>query len=239
MSEITGQEITALISHELRTPLTSIKGYVDLLSKGFFDELNDKQKNAVTIIQKEVNKLNFIIENLVSSSSIEHPELKLKIEAVEINTILNDAIEAYKKIQDDSIDIHIENITENYPLVYVDRDKIKQVFIHLFDNSCKFNDKKKKEIRIKISKIKEEDSLRIILKDNGMGIPVTYYNTVVKKFKQIENFLDRRHEGLGLGLYLAETIIQRHNGKFGINSEENEYTKIYFSLPTVDVSSNE
>jgi len=239
MGEITGKEIAALISHELRTPLTSIKGYVDLLSKGFFDELNDKQKNAVTIIQKEVNKLNFIIENLVSSSSIEHPELKLKIEAVDIIALINDAIEGYKKIQDDSIDIHIENITENYPLVYVDRDKIKQVFIHLFDNSCKFNDKKKKEIRIKISKIKEEDSLRIILKDNGMGIPVTYYNTVVKKFKQIENFLDRRHEGLGLGLYLAKTIIQRHQGKFGINSEENEYTKIYFSLPTVDVSSNE
>lgn len=239
MGEITEKEITALVSHELRTPLTSIKGYVDLLAKGFFDELNDKQKNAIAIVQKEVNKLNFIIENLVSSSSIEHPELRLKIEAVDIIAIINDAIETFKKNQADSIDFHIENITKNYPLVYVDRDKIKQVFVHLFDNSCKFNNKEKKEILIKISEIKQEDSLRIIVKDNGTGIPVMYYNTVVKKFKQIENFLDRRHEGLGLGLYLAKTIIQRHQGKFGINSKENEYTEIYFSLPTVDVRSND
>ena len=126
------------ISHELRTPLTHIKGYQELLLAGAMGELNPEQENTVNIIKKSSERLERLIEDLISFSLVTKGEVALKPTPVNIGVLVQNVVNHnLLRAENEKITLNV-NIPENLPIIYVDEQKISWVLMQLLDNSLKF-----------------------------------------------------------------------------------------------------
>lgn len=215
------------ISHELRTPLTHIKGYLDLMISKDLGNLSEEQSQVLEIMGKATNRLERLIEDLIMFTFAEHEQILISKHEFDIISTINEVISVFLtqlfslKIFF-NLDPEIKSI-----IVYADQKKIAWVINQLIENAIKFS---KGETEIEISIVNQQDSVKISVKDNGIGIPENRIREVFEPFHQLDSSSTRKAGGVGLGLALAKKIIEAHSSKLNVRSQVGIGSIFDFSL---------
>ncbi|HOK39495.1 MAG TPA: ATP-binding protein [bacterium] len=211
----TAGQISAGIAHELRNPLSSIKMMIQIIKNKINSDLCDKEIN---IILKEINRLNLLLKDLLEFSK----PTPLHFIAHNINDLINNTLNFFfPKIEQNKIKL-IKNFDNGLPKIKIDIEKMKIVFINLILNSI-YAMPNGGILQITTKQIKNNKIL-IIISDTGTGIKK---EDIIKIF---EPFFTTKKEGTGLGLTLAKSIIERHNGEIIVKSIPNKITHIFIIL---------
>ncbi|SUY47910.1 alkaline phosphatase synthesis sensor protein phoR [Clostridium putrefaciens] len=218
-------EFISSVSHELRTPLTSIKGWTVTL--GY--DLEDKEviKDGLSIIEKECDRLTEMVEELLDFSKFVSGKVSLQKVSIDIIDIIS-YIDRYMspRAQREHIDLLV-SVEDNIPKVYLDVNRMKQVFINLLDNALKFTPK---EGKVTIKAYAKADELNVVIIDTGSGISKKDLPRIKEKFYKGKSSKSQN----GIGLSICDEIIKLHEGKFIIESEEGNGTVVKVILPLKD-----
>lgn len=219
------RSFVANVSHELKTPMTTISGFVDGILDGTIPE--NKRKYYLEIVSSEVKRLSRVVVSMLNISKIESGQMTIKETSFDIiELILNVLLSFEKKIEDKKI--NIEWLTTEKQLVIGDRDLIYQVVYNLIDNAIKFTDSGE-SIILNIYDDNNDDKF-ISIKNTGKGIESKQIYKIFDRFYKVDKSRSVDKESFGLGLYIVKSIINMHNSKVFVNSENNEYFEIVFSL---------
>lgn len=210
-------EFIGFASHELKTPLTTISGYLQL-SK----QLADLPENFMDKIEKQVNRLQLIIDDLLDISKIQAGKLDLNFTKISLNSLIHESAESFD-FSDHSIEIEVpaEDIT-----VTVDAQKISQVLVNLLSNAVKYSSL---NTHIYITAIRLGDQIKISVKDEGIGIASQHLDKIFNQYYRIARSSNAK--GMGLGLYIAKEIIEGHSGRIWADSEEGKGSEFHILFP--------
>ena len=216
------QRLLADVSHELRTPLTVIKGNVDLMRR-----MKSLDEESLTSIDQEAGRLTRLVGGLLLLAQAESGKLALNMKRVELDLLLTEVFQEMTILAGNKVHIRLNEIDQAY--VTGDRDRLKQVFINLLANAVQYTPQGG-EIFLSLEKIAEQ--ARIICRDTGPGIPAEDLPHIFERFYRAEKSRTRREAtGFGLGLSIANWIVERHGGRIEVNSQEGKGTTFAIWLP--------
>ncbi len=226
-------EFVSRVSHDLRTPIMSISGAIELLSDL---ETDENKKQLVQVIQRNITRMNDLVQNLLDFSRIEVGEFKLKKGTVNFGKLVIDTIEDFRYLASTKKIIFETNIQENIN-AYFDPERIKQVISNLISNAIKFTPENGK-ITILCSYDEKnlpeaKDSLGTIkftISDTGIGIPQEYQTKIFEKFFKASSEIDNP-TGFGIGLSVVKSLVEAHNGIIELKSQPNKGTTFILYLP--------
>lgn len=224
-------EFVSLASHQLKTPLTGIKWFSELLLKEQSGNLNEMQKDYIQRVYNSNERLINLVNDLLDVS---HIDTGKKFEVVKKST---DIVKIVNDVLQDKVSLLNEqkiNIVKcaGAPAsfeIWIDENKMRQVFDNLISNAVKYS-----RIGGKVElgcEEKNDGNLIISIKDNGIGIPKYQQKRVFSKFFRGDNAITAQTDGTGLGLYIAKAIVEAHGGEMWFESEKDKGTTFYFSLP--------
>lgn len=220
-SEKLKNEFISSISHELKTPLTSIKGWAITLKLKEFTDISQREK-ALDIIIQESKRLSLLVNELLDFSKFTSSKMKMTLEDVDIEELLKDVIlEMSPRAKRNDLELICE--IPRLPIIEGDKNRLKQVFINVLDNSMKFI---KNQGSIYIKAEEKYGFVVISIKDDGIGIKVEDLSKVKQKFYKANH---SKH-GNGLGLSICDEIISIHGGSLDIISKYGEGTEIKIKL---------
>ncbi|MDR0491973.1 MAG: HAMP domain-containing histidine kinase, partial [Oscillospiraceae bacterium] len=212
-SEKIQTEFISSISHELRTPLTAITGWGETLI--YNENLDGESKRGIAIILKEARRLTKMVEELLEFTRMEDGRFTLDIEMVDIAAELEDAIFTFQELlQRDELEFEYESDIDEEVFIPGDPNRLKQVFLNLFDNAVKYGREGK---RIEVSCTLAGDYVRIRIRDFGPGAPEDELDNIKMKFYKGSNSKDR---GSGIGLAVCEEIVKYHGGNIELSNAE-------------------
>ena len=242
-------EFISIVSHELRTPLTAIKNSLEICLSGKAGDVSSIMDNFLNMAQRNVTRLSGIINDLLDLSKVEAGKMDFKFEKANINTPVEFMKNTFDSVaKDKNIDLILEK-DDNLSLTYFDNQRIEQVMSNLISNAIKFTNENGK-IVVKTENINEADIdkslifgvenpvfykhyVKISVKDSGIGIAHEDLKKVFDQFQQIENPLNRKNGGTGLGLPIAKQLIEAHRGFIWVESELNRGTTFSFVIPVL------
>jgi signal transduction histidine kinase len=206
----------ASISHELRTPLTHIKGYQELLLAGAMGKLTPTQEETVGIIRNASERLERLIEDLISISQISRGEAGLKLTVLDLANLIDQAV-ARNQAAADAKNIRLSGQMPDWlPKIKGDAQKILWVVSHLIENAIKFTPA---EGKVSVTAAPMGQGVEIAVSDSGIGIPADKYDEIFEPFHQLDSSAARKYGGTGIGLTLAKQIIEAHDASIQVSSE--------------------
>jgi len=223
--EIRKNDFIAMASHELKTPLTSLKAYIQLLSKRLASSGDSFAINSLTKAGQQVNKMTDLIYGFIDLSKLEPGKLQLSVQEFELNELIADCISDINQTSPGHV---IDFKPKDKIRVRADKEKIRQVAGNFLSNAIKYSNKGS---RIIITCKKLKSSVKVSVIDEGIGIKSKDQEKLFQRFYRVENPRMKNISGFGIGLYLANEIIQLHKGKIGVESEEGKGSTFYFTLP--------
>lgn len=221
------RDFAANVSHEIKTPLTSIRGFVEtLLSDG--DELNEKQVHFLQIIEKNVNRLMAIIEDLLKLSRIETEKPgDIHYSKANLYKTLDAAMTALKA-EAEKKNIHLALSCDDKLMVRMDSSMIEQAVINLVDNAIKYcNENSRVDIRV----ILEKGGVDIHVADTGAGIEKEHLPRLFERFYRTDKARSRQLGGTGLGLAIVKHIMLAHKGDVSVTSILGKGSDFVLHLP--------
>lgn len=217
-------EFISSVSHELRTPLTAIKGWTETIAAMYGDV--ETFKKGMRVINSETERLSQMVEELLDFSRIQDNRLTLIMDTIDILAELGETVLIYQERA------RALGITLNYfepdmlPFVYGDKNRLRQVFINVVDNAIKYSDKGD---TVSVEAYEEEGEICISVSDTGIGISKEDLPRIKQKFFKANH----TRRGSGIGLAVADEIIQRHGGTLTIDSEQGVGTTVMMTLPCI------
>ena len=221
-------EFISTVSHELRTPLTTMKEFISIISDEIPGKLTKDQREYVDIVKGNIDRLARLINNLLDISKIEAGRAELKKTLVDIINLAKATVSTLKPEAEKK---HIEFETlfpASATNVYVDPDKIVQVFTNLIGNAVNFTPENGK-ITIGIKDKGKEVECSVT--DTGVGIAPENLGKLFTKFQQFDRVAGAGAKGTGLGLAISKELAQAHNGRMWAESKLDIGSKFIFTLP--------
>ncbi len=221
------KEFITVTSHQLNTPLSIIRGYASLLANGKGGEINEKQSSFVKEILSSTEKMIDLVGNMLSISRIEQEKIKLDITDINLKDLVGSLVASLQN-KADSKDIRLDcKPIEDNLLIMADQDRIRQALSNIIENAVKYTPKG----RVTVSVIDRPEVIDITVADTGIGIPAKELDKIGTRFFRSQNAIDVDNHGSGLGIYIAQTIIDKHRGYLKIDSVEGQFTKVTLTLP--------
>lgn len=216
------------ITHEFSTPIAIIKAYVDMFLDGHFDTSNPRHVESLRSIRSAVIRLERLVMNLLTLSLSKGTNFELKRESIFIQDIISNALSQLNEdINKKNINV-VLNIEKHLPAIDADPSKLSIAVLNLLDNAIKFN-KSNGIIRISASQLKSK-SIGVAISDTGIGIPQDKLDEIYSPFTQVDMSSTREHQGTGLGLAVAKTIVEAHDGKITLKSKLGKGSTFIFVL---------
>jgi len=223
-SEKVKSEFISSVSHELRTPLTAINGWGETLLE---DTDRTQLTRGVGIILKESRRLTNMVEELLDFSKMEDGRFTLRIEQVDLQAEFEDTIYTYMELfKQEGIELHYAGDDEIFPPIPADPERLKQVFCNVLGNAAKHGGAGR---RIDAAVDRDEERIRITVRDYGPGIPDEELPFVKQKFYKGSS----KARGSGIGLAVCDEIIRLHDGSFSIDNAEGGGCVVTITLPAV------
>ena len=217
-------EFISIASHELKTPMTSIKGYIQLLERSLDKEDLETTRVRLHKVQNQVEKLNLLVADLLDISKIESGKLKFNKKYFSFDKILDHIIEVMQQANPEVKFLKKGQITTE---IFGDEMRIEQVIINFITNAIKYAPDSDE---VHFTSELRGDEIYFSVKDFGIGMAKEHQQQIFDKFYRVEE-TSERFQGLGIGLYICQEIIERHEGKIGVNSEPDEGSEFYFTIP--------
>ncbi len=211
-----------IASHELRTPLTSIMGFTEFVADGMLGELNVRQKDALSKVLSNSDRLARLINNILDISLIQAGGLELNIAELDLSELIRN-IAADTGLLAEKKDISYNINIPDRIVIEGDCDRLEQVIVNLLNNAIKFTPDRGS---VSITGVVDGDWIRIAISDTGIGIAPEDLPHVFEKFWQVE-----KSKGMGLGLAIVANIIHKHGGAVRASSEAGAGSTFAFKLP--------
>jgi len=225
--EIMRKDFVANVSHELKTPITSIKGFAETLLEEDMDN-PEKRKEFLSIIYNESNRIQLLIEDLLTLSKLEKDEFKLELTDVSIEDIIQEVVPIVKyKAREADITFTYQIEADMEPLI-LDKERIKQVIINLLDNAISYT---LPEGKVRLKVYQDNGYLRIQIQDNGIGIHQDVLPRIFERFYRVDKARSRNTGGTGLGLAIVKHIIEVHDGEIDVDSHLGKGSLFTVSIP--------
>ncbi|MFW5786987.1 MAG: ATP-binding protein [Halanaerobiales bacterium] len=220
-------EFVSTVSHEFRTPLTSMNMSLSMLLSEDAGEINDEQRELLEATFEDCERLNNLVNDLLDLSRIESGKIQMEFEKNNVKNLIETTIEPFQKqAEEKGIDLYSRDIEENI-MVWADSNKVSWVISNLIGNALRYTFEGGE---IVVDARKKDQYVNISVEDTGVGIPKEYQDKIFDKFIRANNN-DDNASGTGLGLAISKEIIEAHNGKIWVESEEGEGSKFTFSVP--------
>jgi two-component system, OmpR family, phosphate regulon sensor histidine kinase PhoR len=219
------REFVGNISHELRTPLAGMKAIVNTLQDGAIDD-RDTAIKFLNNLETEIDSMSQMVVELIELSRIETGRVKLKLEPVNLNDLIQKALVRLEPLAERRNISLLTNLAIDLPPVQADAERILTVITNLVHNAIKFTpDGGKATIQTEI----ENQSVKVSVTDTGIGISKEDLSHIYERFFKADK--SRSSGGTGLGLAIAKHIVLAHGGKVGVQSEEGSGSVFSFTLP--------
>ena len=226
----TKSEFLALMSHELRTPLNAIIGFSDMLKATHVGAaLDDEKKAEYTdyIHQSGIHLLN-LINDILDLSKIEAGRYQIIEEEVDLVELTNNVCGLMAPVADEGYITLFNEIIEEAPQLMIDERALRQMLINLISNAIKFTEPGG---RVTLSAHSTPTEFLIVVEDTGIGIAREDIEAVMEPFRQVENHLNRKIQGTGLGIPLVCRLAKLHDGCLRLESEPGEGTRAELHFP--------
>lgn len=222
------KDFVANVSHELRTPLSVIKGYIETLVDGHQEmPLADRERFLLTI-QRHTERLNSLLEDLLTLSRLESLHPGLRRESTSLNSLIAGLVDDYRARPAAAGHKLTFSVDPAVGDLLIDPLKITQVFENLVDNALKYTPK---GTQIDLSARLREHEVEACVHDNGPGIPAEDLPHIFERFYRVDKGRSREKGGTGLGLSIVKHIVQLHGGKVSVESTLGQGTAFYLTLP--------
>lgn len=201
------------VSHEFRTPLTSIQGYTSRLLRQDIEIDEVTSQKSLRTIKKQSERLSRMVEDLLVVPDIEGDRIRTNLEPLWLHKVINSAINLVKTDEKQVIN----DISEDFPLVMADNDRLEQVFVNLLENAIKYSDE---NTPIIIDSVIEDNIARIYIKNNCAVIPKDKLKKLFEKFTRIDDKTTRTTRGTGLGLFIVKGLVEAMEGEIQLYSNK-------------------
>ncbi len=221
------------VSHELRTPLAHVKGYVELMADSQLGPLSEDQTRALGVVQRAVERLGRLIEDLIEFSTASREGLALRLQSVTVGEMASSALErSHEKAEKAGVRLQAD-LPDGSPMITVDPTRMTWVLHQLLDNAIKFTPGGG-EVTLRARP--GDRGVVFSVEDSGIGIAPDRLEEIFEPFHQLDGSPTRRYGGTGLGLSLVKLILDAHGTALSVDSEEGRGSTFSFRLP-VDGSS--
>lgn len=221
-----------MASHELKTPVTSLKGFTSVLQRRLSKQGDEQSLAYLSKIDRQVNKLTKLINDLLDVSKIQTGKLSYQEEPVDMVALVQEIVE---NIQG-TTPTHVLEMQTKQPtgnvIVMGDRDRLGQVIINLLTNAIKYSPNAKK-VLICVGQVGE--NALVSVQDFGIGIGSEHQNKIFEQFYQINDPEEKTYPGLGIGLYISSEIVKRHGGRMWVESSKGNGSTFHFTIPITHV----
>ena len=217
-------EFISIASHELKTPLTSVKGYIQLLQRSLNKGDTSTAISHLAKANTQLQKLNELIVDLLDMSKIESGKLQFNMQYFPADDMVDNAIEL---MQNANPSFTINKIGHSDELIYGDEGRLEQVLLNYITNGIKYAPNTNE---INVSLAVDKGQLKVSVQDFGIGIPESEQQKIFEKFYRVEEN-SVHFNGLGIGLYICATVIERHGGNIGVKSSPTHGSEFYFTIP--------
>jgi two-component system phosphate regulon sensor histidine kinase PhoR len=227
--ERTREEFVANVSHELRTPLSLIKGYIETLLDGARNN-PDVAERFLKIIERNTNRLDLLIQDLLTISALESGRIRLSLQQVDLRAVADKVLGDLHAKADDK---HV-TLSNDLPVLAAraDANRLEQVFANLVDNAIKYG---RPNGKVAINgRLLEDNRIEVHVHDDGPGIPPESLDRIFERFYRVDKARSRDQGGTGLGLSIVKHIVQAHGGEVWARSELGKGATIFFTLPPPD-----
>ncbi|MFP7299530.1 two-component system histidine kinase PnpS [Neobacillus niacini] len=220
------KDFVANVSHELKTPVTSIKGFSETLIDGAMHN-QDTLEAFLSIINKESNRMQSLIQDLLDFSKIEQQEFKLNIQGFDLYELIKEVITMLNK-RAKSKDIRLE-LEFNREELYIqgDHDRLKQVFINIISNAILYTPPRGS---VTVTLFDYEKKVKVHIKDTGVGIKQEEIPRIFERFYRVDRARSRDSGGTGLGLAIVKHLVEAHHGNISVKSAPGEGSEFIIEL---------
>ncbi|MBN1521626.1 MAG: HAMP domain-containing protein [Candidatus Aureabacteria bacterium] len=218
----------SLVSHELRTPLMIIQESVSQILDGLKGPVSPEQEEFLSMSKRNIQRLNKIIDDLLSISKIEAGKMILRRRKVDIVKAIREEVAIYRyRAKDKGIEFSM-NIPDEAILLYCDEDKLKIIVANLASNAIKFTPLGG-EIHLELKDHINE--IELVVSDTGQGIPPEFHEKIFEKFEKLNHVPLTGVASTGLGLAIAREFVLLHKGRIWVESEEGRGSRFHVVFP--------
>lgn len=218
-------EFISSVSHELRTPLTAIKGWAETLQGGGMD--SGTYEKGMNVIIRESERLSGLVEELLDFSRMQNGRMTLMMEKIDLLAELGEAVYMFSDRAEAEHKFLLYEEPAMLSPVLGDINRLRQVFVNIIDNALKYT---AEGGTVEITAKEQTGFIRVVISDNGCGIPAEHLPNVKKKFYKANQTV----RGSGIGLALADEIMKLHGGQLDIESHENVGTAVTITIPVLE-----
>lgn len=220
-------EFISNITHELKTPIATVGVAIEALKN--FNAIDDPKRTReyLDISQNELQRLSLLVDKVLKLSMFEKKEVELKYEMFDLKEVVNEVVGSLR-LQFEKNNARVTVTTEGNLVLHADRLHLLSVVFNLLDNSLKYS---KENLSVQINLAEKENSIVMIVTDNGIGIDAEYKEKVFEKFFRVPHGDTHNAKGYGLGLSYVARVIEQHKGTIAVESQPGIGTSFTITLP--------
>lgn len=231
-------EFLSIAAHQLRTPLSALRWTFDMLIAGDIGRITKKQKEFLERGNETTERIISLVNDLLNVSRIEEGKFGYEMKEISLENLVQTLSEETRtRAEQKKLKFTFQNPNEPLPKVKADEEKLSLAITNLLDNALKYTPAGG---QVDVFLEKRNDSILFKVQDTGVGIPNdSERSKLFTKFHRGQNAKKLQTVGSGLGLFLVKNIIEAHNGKIWMESEENEGSTFYFTIPVASRHKNQ
>lgn len=218
------------VSHELRTPLVAIDKSLSLILSRSAGPISDNQEEFLRIAERNLKRLNRLIDDLLDLSKLESGKMELKLQPCAAEKIVKETIDSFQTWANAKSIKLVSKVPPGMPEINLDPDRITQVLNNLIGNAIKFTPSGG-AITTEAVMQAAKGRVEISVSDTGVGMPRESLAKIFDKFYQVKGSVSTEISGTGIGLSVAKELVELHGGKIYVESEEGHGSKFTFTLP--------
>lgn len=225
INELRKDDFINMASHELKTPLTSITLYTDLILRRLKKSTDTELTQMMIRTKDQLNRLQHLVDDLLDVARIQTGKLSLTQETFVLNELIQETIDVLKE----TTTTHTVQLIEAEKIhVTADRFRIYQVLTNLVTNAIKYSHHGK---NITVSLVKKSTRAIVCVKDEGVGIPESEHEKIFERLYQVYESTEKKSPGFGMGLFISQEIVNRHNCRIWVDSEVGKGSTFCFNIP--------
>ena len=227
-------EFVSFATHQTRAPITAIKGYTSLILEGSYGNVSNDMKEAVHRIHKSSNSLAIVVEDYLNISRIEMGTVRYDFKTLDLRKLVEEVVQEFTPVvKKDGLELKVDIDKNGKYKAKIDEGKIKQVLTNIIDNSVKYTDKG--HIEVSVSQDEKKNKIQVKISDTGVGIKKETMPKLFKKFSRAKDANETNIHGTGLGLYIAKTMVEAHEGgRIWVESKgENMGAQVYVEIDAI------
>lgn len=223
------EQFVSLVTHQLRTPLSAVKWILNMMITGDFGQIQTEQRAYLMKAQESNERMIMLVDDILSSNKVDPAKYQYNKVLIQLYDLFDNVVyELLPIVKKKSIQIKYLSKNHDIPRVLIDPVRMRSVIQNLLENAIKYTNE---HGHVTVNIVHKESTVEVAISDSGVGIPADQQKNIFKQFFRASN---TKTEGSGLGLYIAKSVVEHHNGKIWFESKEGVGSTFYFSLPVPD-----